>query len=261
MTDTIEIRKLTTIKELQEIGKVEEVVWQASSIPFHQKYTVNNNGGIILGAFSEEKLIGFSYGFPGFDGVNTYLCSHMLGILPAYRKNGIGMKMKYKQAEIAEQIGYDMITWTFDPLESLNAYLNIHKLGAVGVRYNVDHYGPINDGLNKGMPTDRIVIEWRWKEKPHTKATMFNEDNVLLREGAGKKPVLTVKQKLDSDGYFVAIPKTIQNLKEEDIELAKKWRYETRKVITALFSNDYQATDLLQTQSNAISYYYFTKKA
>src|SRR5699024_12323394 len=98
--------------------RVEAQVWKMDPIPIHQTFTALQNGGIILGAFDNKKLIGFLNSFPGFIRGNTHLCSHMLGILPEYRTVGLGEKMKLKQAKLAREAGYSLISWTFDQLES-----------------------------------------------------------------------------------------------------------------------------------------------
>lgn len=258
MTKQIKIRPLTSMDELHIMQEVEEAVWQMPPTPVHQTYTALNNGGIILGAFDGTKMIGFLYSFAGFDGHVSYLCSHMLGILPEYRKNGLGLRMKFKQAELAKQKGYPMMTWTFDPLESLNAYLNLNKVGAVGAYYKEDHYGSMDDGLNQGLPTDRIQIEW-WFDKKTFQSVDFDESKLLLSVKDNGHPV-TINQFSEKDGaWFVAIPENFQSIKHDNIELAKAWRYETRKVFQTLFNHGYQAKDLVRDQANQLSYYYFSK--
>ncbi|MFD2044750.1 GNAT family N-acetyltransferase [Ornithinibacillus salinisoli] len=261
MQETVEIRRLTTMEELRQMQEVEAAVWQAEPTPVHQTYTASYNGGLMLGAFIGEKMIGFQYSFAGFDGENPYLCSHMLGILPAYRNGGLGVKMKFKQAEVARELGYEMMTWTFDPLESLNAYVNLHKLGSVGASYKVNHYGMMDDGLNKGLPTDRIQIEWRFNKKSKICTESFHLNNVLLEKNERGEPVLTKKfseGSFDSkqNSWLVAIPTNFQELKQNNLELAITWRYETRKVFLELFSNGYQATDLIRR--DGVSYYCFS---
>ncbi|SES92693.1 Predicted acetyltransferase, GNAT superfamily [Oceanobacillus limi] len=259
----IQIRRLTTIEELYQMAEVEEAVWVAPPTPIHQTYTASYNGGLMLGAFDGDKMIGFQYSFAGFDGKKPYLCSHMLGILPAYRGRGLGVKMKQKQAEVAREMGYEMMTWTFDPLESLNAYLNLHKLGGVGAAYKVNHYGMMDDGLNTGLPTDRIQIEWWFNEENLSyDADALAEENLLLEVNSKGEPVKTkhFTDKLDheKDFWFVAVPSSFQQLKKRNQELAIVWRYETREVFQALFHHGYKATDLVRHEG--ASYYYFTKK-
>src|SRR5699024_4480105 len=98
--------------------------------------------------------------FPGYQGKEVYLCSHMLGIDPAYRSQGIGEQLKWEQQRIAKQLGYQVITWTFDPLQTRNAYLNLTKLRGISSTYVENCYGTLNDGLNKGLPTDRLEVAW-----------------------------------------------------------------------------------------------------
>ncbi|QGS68395.1 GNAT family N-acetyltransferase [Oceanobacillus sp. 143] len=189
--NNIEIRPLETMDELIEMQKVEESVWQADSIPVHQTYTVLNNGGIILGAFDQNKMIGFLYSFAGFDGKSAYLCSHELGILPAYRKGGLGERMKQMQADLAKEAGYEIITWTFDPLESVNAYLNLHKLGAEGVLYKENYYGVMEDELNQGLPSDRIHIKWKINQRNIVRDLSIQQSQVLLEKKQDGSPQIT----------------------------------------------------------------------
>ncbi|MBB5174025.1 GNAT family N-acetyltransferase [Texcoconibacillus texcoconensis] len=263
MTDQIEIRQLTTMDEIEQIQKIEEAVWNMSPIPIHQKYTASNNGGMILGAFDGEQTVGFLYSFPGFDGKKTYLCSHMLGILPAYRKSGLGMNMKLKQLEIAKRIGYDMITWTFDPLESLNAYLNLHKLGATGAYYKENHYRTLTDQLNKGLPTDRIQIEWYVNEKRQLPSFSVDESNVLLQVGNENTPVITDVYShsfpMQKDYWLVGVPENFQTMKQQKPQIAEKWRYDSRQVFQSLFNEHYQAVDVIKDEPSNCHYYVFMK--
>lgn len=261
--DSLVIRSLTTIKELYQMQKVEAAVWQMEPIPVHQTFTALNNGSIILGAYDGEEMVGFLYSFAGFDGGAPYLCSHMLGILPAYQTDGLGVKMKMKQAEIARQMGYQMITWTFDPLESRNAYLNLHKLGAIGAIYKANHYGSMDDELNQGLPTDRIQILWDIKNNKANKTIPFDETKLLLDRNSEGYPMIKesfYSQKVfTSDYLFMAIPVKFQDIKQMDFQLAKKWRMETRIVIQTLFGNGFLARDLIRDHTGSLSYYVFTK--
>ncbi|MEI3605005.1 GNAT family N-acetyltransferase [Pseudogracilibacillus sp. SE30717A] len=259
----IEIRVLSTMEELAEVQKVEIAVWNMEPVPLHQTFTALQNGGILLGAFDGEKLIGFLYSFAGFNEGTAYLCSHMLGILPEYQTSGIGEKMKIKQAELARKLGYRMITWTFDPLESRNAYLNLHKLRATGAIYDANHYGIMNDGLNQGLPSDRIQIKWFINEEKRNSTHHFDNQKLLLDADGSSVPVLTEFFKRaewnSAEVLFVAIPKNFQELKQMNLELAKKWRMETRFVFQELFEEGFQATDLLLDNDRSLSYYVFTR--
>src|SRR5699024_188214 len=117
--------------EMEAVYELETRIWETEIVPPHQTITVVRNGGLMLGAYDGEKLIGFSYSFPGFANDERYLCSHMLGIHPDYRSRGIGRQLKEVQLKTARSMGYKKITWTFDPLETRNAYLNLSKLRGI----------------------------------------------------------------------------------------------------------------------------------
>src|SRR5699024_5776342 len=145
------IRSLTTLDELEDVQQLERLVWSMEPIPTHQTSTAIQNGGMMIGAFDGDRLVGFNYGFPGFrDGV-AYVCSHMLGSDPVYRSRGIGERLNRTQRERALELGYTMIHWTFDPLQTRNAYLNLTQLGGVCYTYYPNCYGEMKDGLNAGL--------------------------------------------------------------------------------------------------------------
>ncbi|TMN22881.1 GNAT family N-acetyltransferase [Lentibacillus cibarius] len=261
MTDTITIKQLTTMDELYQMQQVEQAVWDISPNPVHQTYTALNNGGIILGAFDGEKMIGFLYSFAGFDGIKPYLCSHMMGFVPGYRQQGLGKKMKLKQFDIARNKGYPLITWTYDPLESRNAYLNLHQLGATGAYYKPNYYGAMTDKLNKGLLTDRFQIEWDLTEKTPTPAVSLDTNRLLVYLSANGEPVSNLSIfDTKQPGWFVPIPENFQAMKEENMTLAKKWRKVTGDVFQALFDAGYTANDLLRDQTQETSYYYFSRQ-
>ena len=166
MTPPIVLRRLESLEELKAVQRLERTVWGMDPIPLHQTLTAVKNGGLLLGGFHNDRLVGFCYAFPGFDGKRTYLCSHMMGVEPAYRGIGLGKRMKWDQRKWALSMGYSLITWTFDPLESINASLNLNALRAICDTYIENCYGEMDDELNRGLPTDRFQVEW-WIDSPH----------------------------------------------------------------------------------------------
>src|SRR5580698_681001 len=122
-------------------------------------------GGQVIGAFDGDTIIGFAMALPGYRNRRPYLHSHMLAVLPAYRNSGIGRRLKLAQRDEAISRGFDLMEWTFDPLEIKNAHLNIARLGAISRRYQPDFYGPSSSPLQGGLPTDRLYAEW-WLNSP-----------------------------------------------------------------------------------------------
>ncbi|HET7657303.1 MAG TPA: GNAT family N-acetyltransferase [Bacillales bacterium] len=254
MNTKVSIKKLTTFKELEDIQILEKAIWGMEPLPVHQTFTVAKNGGLILGAFIDHKMVGFSYGFPGFQDGRTYLCSHMLGIDPDYQKQGIGRLLKEKQREAALELGYDLITWTFDPLLSVNAYLNLHHLKAIVAKYTENLYGEMDDQLNRGIPSDRFTVEW-WigseLGRQNYETVVRNEDNTLVDHSE-------TKDLRHREDWFIPIPADFQRLKLENPDSALEWRLKTRRIFQELFRAGFVGADI--RRSGDFSYYHFIKK-
>jgi predicted GNAT superfamily acetyltransferase len=122
-------------------------------------------GGQIIGTFDGDTLVGFALSIPGSRNGHPYLHSHMLAVKEAYRNAGLGRRMKLAQRGDGIARGFELIEWTFDPLEIKNAYLNIEKLGAIARRYTINQYGMSSSPLQGGLPTDRLIAEWWLKSR------------------------------------------------------------------------------------------------
>ena len=132
----------------------------AELVPVRIFVLANKIGGHVIGAFDENVLVSFALALPGIRNGHTYLHSQMLAVRQQYRDAGLGRRMKLFQREDALARGFELMEWTFDPLEIKNAYLNIEKLGAIARRYNVNQYGITSSPLQGGLPSDRLVAEW-----------------------------------------------------------------------------------------------------
>ena len=264
MGSVVEIRNLHSTNDLNDVKVLEDIIWKGDSIPTHQTITAVKNGGLILGAFMAEELVGFSYSFPGFLEGKVYLCSHNMGIHPDHRGKGIGSKLKEVQKETAREMGYDLITWTFDPLESRNAYLNLTKLRAVCDTYVENCYGEINDGLNNGLPTDRFKVEW-WIDSEHLKIPHQNKTPVanIPWEMTNKDlPELGNFDSISDDQYiFVPVPANFQELKRKDIALAIDWRMKTREIFQTYFKKGYVAIAIEKSNCEPVHYYMLVKRS
>ncbi|MGH9578412.1 MAG: GNAT family N-acetyltransferase [Terriglobales bacterium] len=159
----IEIRACTGIEEYQRCVELQREVWGFADVELVPKdiiAAIAMAGGQVFGAFNGKEMIGFLLGFPGYQDGRAHLHSHMLAVLPAYRDQGIGRQLKLKQREEALARGFELVEWTFDPLELKNAYFNIERLGAIMRRYVRNKYGRTTSPLHGGLPTDRLVAEW-----------------------------------------------------------------------------------------------------
>lgn len=242
----IQIRAITPdrMQDFAAMQALEHKVWHMPhTLPLHQVLTVAKNGGILLGAFADSLLVGLLYSFPGYLNRQVYLCSHMLGIREEWRHHGLGAQLKLAQAAAARQAGYSLITWTYDPLESANANLNISKLGAVCSTYIVNCYGEMQDSLNQGLPSDRFQVAW-WLTQPQVPVLLDGTEYQAIPWRLTGNTLIEPVGEADLAAEFldqasrvtVAVPADTQLMKEENMTLAKDWRAVTRQAFTALFA-------------------------
>ena len=159
----IEVRPLTELAEFREAVRIQRIIWgfeDLELLPVRLFVVAEKVGGMVLGAFDGDDLIGFCLAIPGIRDSTIYLHSHMLGVLKEYRDAGAGRLLKFAQREEALARGIDLIEWTFDPLDIKNAYFNVERLGAVVRRFVPNQYGITTSHLQAGLPTDRCIAEW-----------------------------------------------------------------------------------------------------
>ncbi|HLW55363.1 MAG TPA: GNAT family N-acetyltransferase [Candidatus Angelobacter sp.] len=165
------IRKCETIDELKACVALQKEVWNfddADLVPLRLFVVGQKIGGQAIGAFDRDhhnELVGFVFSIPGARGGHAYLHSHMLAVRESWRDVGLGRRLKLAQRDDAIRNGFELIEWTFDPLEIKNAHLNLVRLGAIARRYSVNHYGASSSPLQGGLPTDRLFAEWWLKSK------------------------------------------------------------------------------------------------
>jgi predicted GNAT superfamily acetyltransferase len=282
----IVIRPLHTLEELHACEQLQKEIWgfeDISVVPHHLLLTTIKNGGVLLGAFESERLIGFVYGFPGIENNRLKHCSLMCAVLPERRFRGVGFELKLKQREAVLAQEVELITWTFDPLVSPNAHFNLHKLGVIANRYERNLYGDMRDRLNAGLETDRLTVEWwikssrvqaRMREKPTDESAGSADGSVLKhaqksssvgfqlsKSGASASDTLpAINQTEERQGFLVnrdyslertepqlllEIPYHWQKMREQNMELVKEWRHVTRAIFEHYFAQGYWASDFL----------------
>lgn len=219
------IRPVANHAELQACVDLQMEVWGFSPrdvVPIHQLVAAHEWGGQVLVAVEGGRVVGFCYGFAGRQYGRPALLSHMLAVLPDYRGRGVGAELKLAQARWARDNGYDLITWTFDPLEAANANLNIHRLGGIVRQYLVNHYGEMSDGLNQGLPSDRLLLEWHLR-RPTVAAIL---------DGGSPPPVPEIAR-------TCAIPRNFQAIKASDPAAALRCRLEVREQLQGALAQGY----------------------
>jgi len=172
--ETLVLRNCTTLDEFRACVALQQEVWgfsDAELVPLRIFSLAPKIGGQVVGAWEGDCLVGFAMAIPGSRGGQSYLHSHMVAVKEGHRNTGLGRKIKLFQREDAIARGYELMEWTFDPLEIKNAYFNLERLGAVARRYNVNQYGITNSPLQGFLPTDRLVAEW-WMTSRRVQAVL-----------------------------------------------------------------------------------------
>jgi predicted GNAT superfamily acetyltransferase len=177
---TIAIRNCHGLDEMSACVGLQKEVWNFTDVelvPLRMFVVAEKIGGQVIGAFDDGKMVAFALSLPGSRAGHSYLHSQMLAVRSAYRNAGLGRRIKLFQREDALVRGFELIEWTFDPLEIKNAYLNIERLGAIARRYHVNQYGITSSPLQGGLPSDRLVAEW-WLKSNRVEGVL----------GAGSRP-------------------------------------------------------------------------
>jgi predicted GNAT superfamily acetyltransferase len=173
----IQIRPLREHGEFDRCVEIQDTVWSYEpSARMSQKtfLLATQIGGQVLGAFDGNTMVGYAMSLPGVRNGHAYLHSHHLAVLPEWRDAGVGRRLKLAQRDDALARGFELIEWTFDPLEIKNAHLNIARLGGISRRYRRNFYGPSTSPLHGGLPTDRLVAEW-WIKSDRVESTLRGE--------------------------------------------------------------------------------------
>lgn len=209
------IRPVTSITDLQGCVELQREAWGVADldvIPVRMLVTQNRIGGLVLGAFDKDRLVGFVNAMPGIRDGMPYWYSQMLGVAKDYWNTGLGSQLKIAQRDQARQRGLALIEWTYDPLESKNAHLNIVKLGVIIRRYYVNLYGATTSRLQQGLESDRVIAEW-WIDRP--------------------------RARLDGEVRRVFIPAEIQSLKMQSLKSAQDIQVRVREQFLKNFEDDF----------------------
>jgi predicted GNAT superfamily acetyltransferase len=216
----IELRPLTQSREFHEAVELQKRIWGFDDIellPARLFVVAIKVGGQAFGAYDGGRMIGFVLSIPGLKpGGGSYLHSHMLGVLPDYRNQGVGRMLKLKQRDDALARGIQLIEWTFDPLELKNAFFNMERLGAIVRRYVENQYGTTTSPLHGGLPTDRCVAEW-WLACPHAEAVL-----------AGQPPTRAVAESIE-------VPADVDIIRREEPRRAREIQKALGERLTGCF--------------------------
>lgn len=173
MSGSVVVRKCAGIAEYLRCVDLQKEIWGEEDLevePATLFVVAAETGGQVLGAFDGEELVGYTLAVVGYRDGSVFLHSHMTGVREDYRDKGVGRALKLFQRDEALGRGIRLIVWTFDPLELRNAHFNLNRLGAVARKYLPNFYGLTTSPLHLGLPTDRLLAEWRLDSKRVTAA-------------------------------------------------------------------------------------------
>jgi predicted GNAT superfamily acetyltransferase len=250
--------------EFTEVEEIQRQAWnlvgdELEVVPAHNLIALAHNSGVMLGCRDATgRMVGFVYSFLAFeDGPQGRVLkqhSHQMGVVPQARGFGLGRLLKLGQREATLAQGVGLITWTYDPLEPINARLNIGQLRAIARRYHRNYYGDLG-GINAGIPTDRFEVEWllasarvqaaaeRKAGPPDVEAT-FGARVLAAGRGAGELPVPAAEPlPLDGPPFAVEVPANFQLLKQADHALAVAWRAQSQRWFEQAFAAGYAVTE------------------
>ncbi|WP_085507178.1 GNAT family N-acetyltransferase [Thalassobacillus devorans] len=272
MQATYTYKPVTELDDLLEIVDLQLNVWGEEVVTtLPQLVAAIHNGGVVIGAWIDNELVGFCYGFPGVaKGLKgIHLCSHMMAISAENRNQGIGERLKWEQRQWAIEYGYEKMTWTFDPLEIRNGYLNLVKLGGHVQTYIPSYYGEMGDKINEGLPSDRFLVEWDLKSSKVQQASLgdknppsfWNDYKRILDFRKVEDKIIPLHLKVieeNEKGYLLPVPKDCQKLKVSYPELVYQWRMTVRKLTNKLLGKGYTVVGVLRGED--VGYYVLESK-
>jgi predicted GNAT superfamily acetyltransferase len=254
----IEIRQLVAIEDFIKLPEIEKSAWGFSDKevePHHLMTRVQKYGGLVQGLFLDEVMIGFSYAIIGKWKGSYFIYSHMVAVRQELQGKGYGFLLKKGQREAILSMGYSIIRWNFDPLESLNSYFNMHRLGVICEEYEWNVYGEGTCGLHRGLPTDRLIATW-----------YLESDRVIKKINKKDPPIfqdVSVNQlnTFSNEIAYIEIPKDIRTLRESDLKAAYEWRMRTRDLFETAFREKYVAEDIVFSMDQKRIFYKLKRSA
>lgn len=256
MNSPIDIRPLATQRELDLCVELQRQTWGSDfrEIVLPAMLTiVQKIGGIAAGAFAGEDMLGFVFGLSGVRDGRPVHWSHMLAVRPEKQGTGLGRRLKLYQRQRLLEAGITTAYWTYDPLVSRNAHLNLNRLGVHAIEYVRDMYGGgTGSTLHNAIGTDRLIVEWELDGERAARAVearpLFDEDafadaptlNQPPEAGSGEPAADEIGVCLDgTGGVRIAVPEDIGQLQQIAPEEAREWRRSTRAAFEAAFDHNY----------------------
>ncbi|MEL6527738.1 MAG: GNAT family N-acetyltransferase [Chloroflexota bacterium] len=250
---TLVYRQCYTTEEYAQVAKLEQTIWQmgaADAITPHGQHVLTHTGGSVWGAFeTDDRMVGMAVAFAMRERHQVW--SHMTGVHPEYQGQGIGYQLKQVQRDWALAQGYTHMHWTFDPAMRRNAHFNMQMLGARANLYHANFYGTMSDGINAGVPSDRLEAVWHLEATVDTRPAPENPAEIATLLSHDADIINTATQVI----HKIAIPYDFVALKQADNMLALKWRASMQRVMQDAFKAGYQIVDCVVEREKQQAWY------
>lgn len=254
---SVEVRALKNLDECRQCERIQTHTWGAPGVTCEAMTAAAKYGGVLIGTLIDGKVVGFIFAFLAQYHGRLAHWSHMMAVDPKYRDRGFGFKMKLTHRRIALERGIKSICWTFDPLQSRNANLNIARLGALPEEYMPDYYGRFPSLLEKGLPSDRWVANWRIstasvERRLRGEIAPFNPATPRVNEtrvnAQGFPQNREIRLDLTDRRLLVEIPRQTDAMRANALPLARRWRLETRRIFQHYLSQGYRVENFFPPQ-------------
>ena len=270
-------RKLEKPEEFRQVGEVHAAVWGDGQVPSSLQRALQDNGGLVLGAFADIYLAGFAISLIGWDGTTLYHYSHVTAVRPEYQNHQLGFRLKAFQRDEVLKLGLSEVRWTFDPLQSRNAWLNVRRLGGAPDRYYIHYYGQMADTINQGMETDRVRLRWPLAS-PHVEARLagklptaeedrarWERSTAIVETEVGEKGLRLPTAVAEPSGApaHLEIPFDLGTVQQHEPGALRQWRHAVRDGFRAAFDVGYRVEDfaVVTTDHERRSFYFLSPPA
>ena len=262
---SIVICDIDSVSDMHKVEALEKEIWGCDDLdvlPATMLSASREVGGVLVGAYNDQSLVGFVYGFPGLEDGEVTHHSHMLAVKPSQRNLNLGYRLKLAQRDRVLAQNIKRITWTFDPLQSLNAYFNFNKLGVVANKYKVNFYGESTTSFLHQFGTDRLWVSWMIQSdrvsrrlNNQSSESSFTSELPRLVQASNDGPIASEPLAIAGEPHVaIEIPSDINALQRKDPGLALRWREITREAFTAAISSEYLVQDFFRGQRGEESF-------
>lgn len=263
MSEDIQIRAFRDLKDYDACVELQRAIWKISDLEIVSAVemiaAVFSGGMAHLAETAAGRAVGFAFAFPALRGRAPHLHSDMVGVLPELQGQGLGVKLKWQQREDALARGLGLITWTYDPLQARNAYLNLRRLGATAAEFLPNFYGVTTSALHHGLPTDRLLVKWdlnspRVRDRamggePPRAVVLPNQPRINEVKWQAGWPVSSEpRSDLRANEALLEIPPEWDTLCQAAPRVAEDWQGKVRRALAAYMGHGYVGADFVLSE-------------